>query len=321
MSKKSILSAAILSTIATGAYAFDSSRISGEIILGTGYMSTNSNLSTKSDANLTSRDNKGSHNDEFFAMPLGSIAYDLGAERNQRVYLGTSRDDLAVGDLAFEIGYQYDMQNGTQIDVAYLPTVVSGEVWANPYAVGHRSETDVEGDAFRLKLSNIVGSGFSLDMAYATTEVDNEQINSDGKRSELLRDSDMYYLKGSYDMYFAPNMGLTTSLGYLHNDADGSAETFDQYELEVTYFVSINAHTLALTSSYAYRDYDGHNPIYSKTRSDNRHKFFAAYEYAHIAGLENWNLVSFAGVNYNDSNISFYKSEEYLASVGVSYKF
>ncbi len=321
MNKKSILSAAILSTIATGAYAFDSSRISGEIILGTGYMSTNSNLSTKSDAHLTNKYNKGSRNDEFFAMPLGSISYELGAERNQRVYLGTSRDDLAVGDLAFEIGYQYDMQNGTQIDVAYLPTVVSGEVWKDPYAT-NRSETDVEGDAFRIKLSNIVGSGFSLDMGYATTEVDDEQINSDGNRSELLRDSDMYYLKGSYDMYFAPNMGLTTSMGYLHNDAEGSAETFDQYELEVTYFVNINAHTLALTSSYAYRDYEGGNSHFeNKTRTDNRHKFFAAYEYTNIAGLKNWNLISLAGINYNDSNINFYESVEYIASVGVSYKF
>lgn len=317
MNKKSILSAAILSTIATGAYAFDSSRISGEIILGTGYMSTNSNLSTDSDAYLKDNTKKGSHNDDFFAMPLGSISYDLGAERNQRIYIGTSRDDLAVGDLAFEIGYQYNMKNGTQIDVAYLPTVVSGEVWANPYLEGQRSETDVEGDAFRLKLNNIVGSGFSLDMAYATTEVDNEQIVN----HELHRDSDMYYMKGSYDMYFAPNMGLTTSLGYLYNDAEGSAETYEQYEMEVTYFVNMNAHTLAVTSSYAYRDYDGHNPIYGKTRSDDRHKLFVAYEYENIAGLENWNLVSFAGVNYNDSNINFYKSEEYLASVGVSYKF
>ncbi len=317
MNKKSILSATILSTLATGAFAFDSSRLSGEIILSTGYVSTNSNLSTESDAYLGDRNQKGSHTDDFMVFPLGSIAYDLGENRNQRVYMGTSRDDLAVGDLAFEIGYQYDMLNGTQVDVAYLPTVLSGEVWADPYLQGNRSKTDIDGHAFRLKLSNIVGSGFSVDMAYATQEVDEERITD----NDLHRDSDMYYVKGSYLTHIAPNMGLITSAGYLHNDAEGKAETYDQYEMEVTYFINHNAHTLGVTGTYAYRDYDGHNAYYQKTRSDNRSKLFVAYEYANIIGLENWDFVSFAGVNYNDSNIDFYKNEEYLATVGVSYKF
>ena len=317
MSKKNILSIAILSSFASSAFALDYSRFSGEIAFASGYMSTNSNLSTESDALLTEHTKKGSHNGDFVAIPLGTLAYDLGSDRNQRIYLGTSRDDLAVGDLAFELGYQYDMESGTQIDVAYLPTVLSGEVWKDPYLEGRRSETDIDGHAYRLKVSNIAGSGFSVDMAYATTEVDQERI----QQSELLRDSDMYYVKGSYLTYFTPGMGLSTSFGYLHNDADGKAETYDQYEVEMTYFLTHNAHTLALTSSYAYRDYDGHNSLYGKSRSDNRHKFFAAYEYANIAGLNNWNLVSFAGVNYNDSNIDFYKSEEYLATVGLSYKF
>mgnify|MGYP001949550519 CR=1 FL=1 len=211
------------------------------------------------------------------------------------------------------------MLNGTQVDVAYLPTVLSGEVWQDPYLEGNRRTTDVDGHAFRLKLSNIVGSGFSVDMAYATKEVDEEGIKIE--HQDLHRDSDMYYLKGSYLTHIAPNMGLITSVGYLHNDAEGKAETYDQYEMEVTYFANFAAHTFALTSSYAYRDFDGHNSYYDKTRSENRHKFFASYEYANIAGLENWNFVSFAGVNVNDSNIDFYSNEEYIASVGVSYKF
>ncbi|WP_261836294.1 DUF2860 domain-containing protein [Vibrio ishigakensis] len=317
MNGKNLLSVAILSSLAGSAFAFDSSRISGEIIFATGYMSSNSNLSTESDSFLKDNTKKGSHNDDFIVMPLGNIAYDLGEQRNQRVYLGTSRDDLAVGDLAFEIGYQYDMQNGTQVDVAYLPTVLSGKAWKNPYLEGNRSKTDVDGHAFRLKLNSIAGTGFSLDMAYAMTEIDDEQIAD----KALHRDADIYYAKAGYLTHLAPNMGLKSSLGYLHNDSEGKAETHDQYEVELSYFLVHNAHTIALTGSYAYRDYDAQNSIYGKTRSDNRSKLFLAYEYANIAGLENWNLVSFAGVNYNDSNISFYSNEDYLASVGVSYKF
>ncbi len=129
------------------------------------------------------------------------------------------------------------------------------------------------------------------------------------------------YVKGGYLAQFAPNMGLVTNLGYMHNDADGKSQTYDQYELEMTYFVHHNAHSLALTSSYAYRDFDGTSSIHKKNRSDNEHKLFVAYEYANIAGLDNWNLVSFAGMTYNDSNINFYDREDYLASVGLSYSF
>lgn len=317
MNSKNILTVAVIASLTTSVYAFEPSRFSGEVILGTGYMSTNSNLSTNSDAYLSNDQQKGSHSDDFFVLPLGFISYDLGADRNQRVYMGTSRDDLAVGDLVFEVGYQYDMANGTQIDVAYLPTVMSGEVWADPYAKGRRSETDIDGYAFRLKLNNIVNTGFSLDMAYATSEVDNEEIT----QHELHRDSDKYYLKGSYLTYLSANSGLSTSLSYLHNDAVGKAESFDQYEIEMTYFANFNAHTYALTTSYAYGDFDGYNSLYNQTRNDNKYKVFVSYEYANIAGLDNWNLVSFAGVNINDSNINFYKSEDYLASIGVSYTF
>lgn len=102
-----------------------------------------------------------------------------------------------MGDLAFEIGYQFDMQNGTQIDIAYLPTVLSGEVWQNPYLEGRRKETDIEGHAYRLQFNNIWGSGFSLDMAYATTEIEHERV----EYAELLRDSEMYYIKGSYTQF------------------------------------------------------------------------------------------------------------------------
>ncbi len=58
MNKKSILSIAILSSFASSAFALDSSRFSGEIIFATGYMSTNSNLSTESDALLKDRTKK-----------------------------------------------------------------------------------------------------------------------------------------------------------------------------------------------------------------------------------------------------------------------
>ncbi|WP_261389194.1 DUF2860 domain-containing protein [Ferrimonas balearica] len=314
----SAITLALASTLSVPVLAEQESRISGELIIATGYLSTNSNLSTEGDRRLTDLNSKGSHTNEFIVMPLGNIAYELGDSRNQRVYLGTSRDDLAVGDLAFEIGYQYDFANGTQVDFAILPTVVRGEVWANPYdTTGNRTKEDVEGMAYRLKINNLMNSGFSMDMGFATQEVDNEGI----EHESLHRDADTYYFKGSYRAMFSASSGLVTSFAYLHHDAEGDAATFDQYKAEMTYFRHSNGHSLALTGSYAYREYDAMNPIFNKEHTDDRYELFLAYERANFMGWQNWSLVSFNGVKFNTSNIKFYESDEYLTSIGLSYKF
>ncbi|MBY6095288.1 DUF2860 family protein [Ferrimonas balearica] len=318
MKSLSVVSLSLASVFSASTLAFDADRLSGELILATGYHSTNSVLSTEGDAKINDLNSNGSHTNDFIVMPLGSISYDLGTQRNHRVYLGTSRDDLAVGDLAFEIGYQYDFANGTQIDIAFLPTVMSGEVWSNPYDTeSARTKEDVDGHAYRLKVVNIMNTGLSLDMAYAKSEVDNEGI----EYQALHRDSDTYYIKTSYQTMVNQYSGIIASFAYTHRDAEGKAETYDQYKTEATYFMQLDAHSLALTASYAYREYDAINPIFDKVREDDRYKLFLSYEYANFMGWQNWNLVSFAGVNSTVSNINFYESDEYLSTIGLSYRF
>ncbi|WP_026972410.1 DUF2860 family protein [Aliagarivorans marinus] len=318
MKSNHLLTIAAITSLCAPAFSANASKLSGELILLSGYSSTNSNLSTDTDATLRSLGGSAEREDDYLVAPLGHIAYSLGANNNQRIYLGTSRDDLAVGDLAFELGYQYDFANGTQIDVAFLPTVVSGEVWGNPYQTSSaRVKEDIEGYAYRMKINNLMNSGFSLDMAFATSEVDNERI----EYQSLHRDNDTYYVKGSYGFELGQRSGLVTSFAYTHLDAEGKAASFDQYKAEVTYFISNGIQSLALTSSYARREYDAIHPIFNKERADNRHKLFIAYEYANVMGWQNWNFVSLNGVNLNRSNIDFYENEDYLVSMGLSYKF
>ncbi|WP_087016388.1 DUF2860 family protein [Thaumasiovibrio subtropicus] len=319
LNKVNLLTLLTIATFSASIYANGDSRLSGEIALATGVFSTNSNLNTDTPATLRDHSNQGKRQDEFVAIPLGHLAYDLGELRHHRVYLGTSRDDIAVGDLAFEIGYQYDFINGTQLDVAFLPTAVKGEAWSNPYLLGQqRQVTDVDGHAFRLKLNDIMGSGLSLDMAYAKTEIDNEAITD----STLLRDSHTYYVKGAYLKPLNGHSGIISSLAYTHADAEGKAETYNQYKGELTYFSQFDRQSISLTGAYTYRDYDGASTTFNhRARSDDKIKLFVAYEYTDFAGWDNWSLISLAGANFTRSNIDFYESDEYLATVGLSFKF
>ncbi|WP_333918339.1 DUF2860 family protein [Vibrio crassostreae] len=318
MKKISLPFISLLSTLPLAAQAFDSSRVSGEFSVNTGFATSNSNLNPNGDRMLKGLNNNVSHTNEIFAAPLGNLNLALDTQDTHRVYAGTSRDDLAVGTLAFEVGYQRDLPDGTQIDIAYLPTIVSGEVWDNPYLEGtQRITTDVEGDAYRLKLSNIANTGVSFDLGYATSELDNEGV----AYQELAREHDTYFLKGQYLSMLNHRSGLITAFSYTDHNAEGSAASYNQYKIEATYFANLNDHHFAVTSSHGYRDFESVNPLFNQGRADYFHRVFVAYEYNDIPNWENWSVTSFGGATLNTSNIDFYQSTEFLMSVGLNYRF
>ncbi|MEZ9702080.1 DUF2860 domain-containing protein [Vibrio sp. 10N.261.46.E12] len=309
-----------LSVAASPAFAklADQQGFSGEISINTGVASSTSNFNTDADSNLSSRNQKASSESSFLIAPLGSVAYTFGDKLNHQVYTGTARDDVATGTVVLEVGYKYQLESGMVIDASLLPTIMSGETWADPYnTTSARTKTDETGNAFRLKLSSIAGSAFSLDMAYATKEVDQDDI----EQQELKRDANTLYLKGQYRLPLSRTMMLIPSVIYQTRDADGNAESYDQFGGEVSLFGGMGRHQYALTAGYNQRSYDASNPIYDKKRSDDNINLFAAYEYDQFMDWENWSFVSLAGYGTSDSNITFYDESQYIVSVGLNYKF
>ena len=309
-----------LSIAATPAFAklADEQGISGEISLNAGVTSSTSNFNTDGDSTITSTDQKASSESSFLVAPLGNIAYTFGERLNHQVYTGTARDDIATGTVVLEVGYKYQLQSGMVIDASILPTIMSGETWANPYDINtSRSKTDEKGNAFRLKLSSIAGSPFSLDMAYATKDVEQDNVPD-----ELKRDADTFYLKGQYRQPLSRSLMLVPSIIYQSRDADGSAESYDQLGAEVSLFGSVGRHKYALTAGYNQRDYDAGSSLFNNTvRSDDNINLFAAYEYEKFMNWDNWSFISLAGYGTSDSNITFYDESQYIVSVGMNYKF
>ena len=309
-----------LSIAATPAFAklADEQGISGEISLNAGITSSTSNFNTDGDNNIMSTDKKASSESSFLVAPLGSVAYTFGERLNHQVYTGTARDDIATGTAVLEVGYKYQLQSGMVIDASILPTIMSGETWADPYnTTGPRSKTDEKGHAFRLKLSSIAGSPFSLDMAYATKDVEQDNVPD-----ELKRDADTFYVKGQYRQPLSRSLMLVPSIIYQSRDADGSAESYDQLGAEVSLFGSVGRHKYALTAGYNQRDYDAGSSLFNNTvRSDDNINLFAAYEYDKFMNWDNWSFISLAGYGTSNSNITFYDESQYIVSVGMNYKF
>lgn len=291
---------------------------SGEVSLNAGIISSTSNFNVDGDATIDSLNNEADSESEGLIAPLGNVAYTFGEGLRQQIYFGTSREDIAVGTLAVQLGYKHKLSSGTVVDVSFLPTVISGETWANPYQLNTpREETDVSGNAYRLQLNSISGSGFSLDLAFATTDVEDDLTAG----SDLARDADSYYAKGSYRFTVSRTSFVSPSVTYIQHDADGSASSFDAYGAEVSWFNILGKHSLVLTAGFTKRDYDSASALFNKKRSDDELSLFAAYEYPEFMGWKDWSFISFAGYGNTESNLTFYDESSYLFAVGLNYKF
>jgi hypothetical protein len=322
--KPIVLALAVISTPAL-AQLSKHAGLSGELSLSSGYTSSTSNFNTDANAELADNTQAGQREDGFLVFPLGNLAYTFGQQLDKQVYAGTSREDIAVGTLALELGYKQQLANGTVIDASFLPTIMSGDTWANPFEEGvQRSETDETGTAYRLKFSNIAQSGFSLDTAYADKEIKDErsgQFDSNINSDLLRRDASSIYVKGGFRLPLSRTTFIIPSLTYIQTDADGEAYSNTSFGGELSLFKLINRHQFVLTASYTNRSYDASHPIYNTTRSDDEVSLFAAYEYKQFMGWQNWSLVSFAGFGQTDSNIDFYDEDQMILSLGVNYQF
>ncbi|MCF7502857.1 DUF2860 family protein [Vibrio sp. L3-7] len=300
---------------------------SGNFSVLAGFYSDSSNLSTEQNSNQTSNVMEGDSENQGLLGFLGTVQYTFGESLTHQVYAGTTREDIATGTIAFEIGYRHQFSGGTILDFSVLPTLISGKAWSDPYAVGvNRSETDVKGNVGRLQLTNIGGTGFRTDFAIGESDVDDELSGTQSLSAEdvalLDRERSYVYVKVGYP-FILPNQAdvFVPSMVYFNSDAEGGALSFDSYGLELNYAKRIGRHGFVVTLDANDRQYDEANPIYGKAREENEYGAFLAYEFGSLMGYEDWSFITLLGLRSIDSNIDFYNSEQVLASVGVDYKF
>lgn len=291
---------------------------SGEISLNAGFISSESNYNTDNNSTITSLNQRAERDESFIVAPLGSAAYTFGHQLNHQVYVGTTRSDIAIGTLAFQLGYKYQLASGTVLDLSYLPTLLKGETWQDPYLTGQsRKTTDEGGNALRLQINRFLDNNFNLDLAYADKDVEKDTVTE----PSLQRDAKLYHIKGGYRIPLSRTSILQPTFTYVCQDADGEAESFDSYRFELSWFQFVNRHRFAVTAGYTLKNYEAASDTFNNTRDDGKLSLFAAYEYKNVFAWQNWSLISLAGYGNNDSNITFYDEKEYLLSLGMNYDF
>lgn len=174
------------------------------------------------------------------------------------------------------------------------------ERWQNPYQLNTaRKETDIKGNAYRLQFGSISGSNFSLDLAYVTTDVEDD-LNAG---TDLARDAESYYAKGGYRFTVSRTSFLVPSVTYIQHDADGRANSFDSYGTDISWFNILGRHSLVITAGYARREHHSASILFNKARSDDEFSLFAAYEYPDFMQWKDWSFVAFTGYGKTQSSM------------------
>lgn len=319
-----ILTAGLLLSGAVNAELGDAG-FSGEVSLLTGFSGSKDNLSTENKTKSGTLNSEAESDSKFVIAPLGQLRYTFGDQNDQQLFVGTARSDIIEGVMALEIGYAFEFDSQSVISVSTLPTVISGEVFEDPYLVDtKRKTTDLTGNTYRIQYDNIIGSGLNAELAYYTLDVDKE--NSAGTLSAsaqnaMERDGSGLYTSINMRLPIARTAFIKPSISYHNFDADGNAVSFDQYGLSMTYIRLVDNHTFALRGEYSSKKFDASNPVFNKTQKDDNFGVNFSYEYTDIPGWENWGVNALLGYNKTSSNITFYDKRDYIAGIGATYIF
>ncbi|XHF85552.1 DUF2860 family protein [Vibrio sp. HN007] len=183
-----------------------------------------------------------------------------------------------------------------------------------------KKKTDIKADAYRLKYEFL---SLTANFIYYDRKLDTETsgVSNNVDASQLNRNGDGYLGKLAIGLPVSQNMFIEPALFYRKDNADGKAMAYDNIGAGVTYYVMAGSSTYVLDARYSQADFDAINPLFNKTRKDDRMSINFSYEYLGVFGLQNLSLTGQLSYEKLDSNIKFYNEQDYSALVGSYFYF
>ena len=284
-----------------------------------------------SDDRINSIDDKPKSETEVTPVFNYNLRYTFASTRTQ-IFLGSELDDLLRFDATTLLGVRQELPDQSILAVGYVFSPFVSEVYRDPYVENRdRDGTDRNINGVRLSYEKILGSDLSFQYTYRNIDLDTESSGSDpalgltgSERDRLDRNGDQHDLEVLY-RYVVESGGskhtFLPSFQYSYFDLDGSAMTYNYFLFNLNYRYDVEKFAIAVNGYYGYADYDKSNPIFGKTREDDRYGFSVLGFYKHIFGVEGLHLNPMVTINRSDSNIDFYKSEVDLFALNLLYNF
>ncbi len=281
------------------------------------------------DSNINSIDDKPKS--EYSVSPIlnFNLRYTFASTRTQ-IFLGNQLEDLLRLDTATLLGVRQELPDQSIIGVSYVFSALVTEVYKDPYDTnGSRDGTDRNINGVRLSYDNILSTDLSFQYTYRNIDIDKERSGSalalpNSQANKLDRNGDQHDIEFLYS-YALQDGGMKhtfiPSLKYSRFDLDGDAMSNNFFSFRLNYRYDVEQFAISVNGYYGYADYDKSNPIYGKTREDDRYGFGIIGFYKRFLGVEGLALTANATLNRQDSNIDFYDSEIDLYFVSLLYTF
>ena len=312
------------------------SGFSGFIRPGGGYMRFKSNMVASflgfdlSDDSINSLTDSPNTQSTGIALAPFALRYTFAGTRTQ-LFLGTELTDLIRFDLAQQVGLKQEIGRFGLLQGGLLFNGIPVKVWKDPYVVDkNRNDTSRRDTGARLVWDRVFGSELQMQYTYRKIDLGSEKSGeflglSSGDRGRLDREGDRHVAEVLYRFSFAKKHRLAPTFIYARDDLDGQAMANHTYDFQLTYTYFGDPVVITANGFFGGADYDKRNPIFGKTRDDDRYGAQGSLFYKNPWG---WRLFGSAPVNffvnaayvYADSNIDFYDQGAILASGGVFLK-
>ncbi len=249
----------------------------------------------------------------FLPVLLPTAEWDVGTPGDIVLFFNTKQPLIDTGGLVFNLGASYTspLPAVFELDFFYTPFE---EVWENPYVTGearHTSDTSKLGAA--LAAGNVLGSNFSLSLAYLSDDVDEDVLAE--IHPQLARDGSVYAARAEYTFKLSPRFELAPRLSIVEGDYDGESSSYFGYRMSLSGLYLTGKWMMTPELFYSYREYDETDPIFDKTRETDRYGFKLMANYRAPLGMQNWTATAIFGYSVGESNIEFYETES--ASLGL----
>ena len=312
------------------------SGFSGFIRPGVGYMRYKSNMVASfmgrrlSERYINSLTDSPNTESQTLIMAPFSLNYTFASTRTQ-LFVGTDLRDLVRFDMSQQLGVKQEIGRFGMLQGGFLFSGIPAKVWKDPYMVDERrNSTTRRSNGGRLVWDRIFSSNFQLQYTYRNIDLGNEKSGeflglSSSKRDRLDREGDRHVAEAFYRFNFARKHRLMPQVIYARDDLDGDAMSNDTFDFQLTYSYFSDPIVVTLNGLIGNADYDERNPIYNRTRDDDRYGIQGNIYYKNPW---NWTLFGSNPINFylgaaymeTDSNIDFYDQKATMFTGGLFFK-
>ena len=205
-----------------------------------------------------------------------------------------------------------------------------------------REKTDRTSSGVGLKWERIMDSNFEVDFRFRNIDFDNDTnglslVNngsagtSAGSNGEVYITSDEQKLlsrtgtESTVEFLYTWNLDnknfIIPSFTYTNHNRDGAARDNDEVELKLTHAYWGSKWVVSSNVFIGTALFDQENPVYNKKQDANSFGAGVNITYKEPFGWEKFGINANIATAKSDSEIDFYDSELFVATIGLAYRF